>query len=93
MDDDEISAAFIGERVLACRDRLRGHPDERARYELTKHELAQRQWKYVQHCANARSTVIEETIARALTTGRRAPTSRFLPWPIHWPDAARRGDP
>ncbi|MFE3228497.1 GrpB family protein [Nocardia sp. NPDC059228] len=54
------------ERVLAFRDRLRTHAADRVHYEQTKRELAQRQWKYVQHYSNAKSAVIEEIIARAL---------------------------
>ncbi|MGW4352861.1 GrpB family protein [Nocardia sp. NPDC004582] len=61
----ELGAPEI-ERVLAFRDRLRTHDDERAYYERTKRELAQREWKYVQHYSNAKSDVIEEIIARAL---------------------------
>ncbi|MEU1208812.1 GrpB family protein [Nocardia sp. NPDC005825] len=59
-------AASEIERILAFRDRLRTHDDERARYERAKRELAQRRWKYVQHYANAKSDVIEEIVARAL---------------------------
>lgn len=59
-------AAVEIERILAFRDRLRTHDDERAHYERAKRELAQRRWKYVQHYANAKSDVIEEIIARAL---------------------------
>src|SRR5207244_4269247 len=35
------------------------------RYARTKHELAQRTWKYVQNYADAKSEVVEEIIARA----------------------------
>lgn len=61
------------ERVLAFRDRLRTHDDERAAYERTKRELAHRRWKYVQHYANAKSEVIEEILARALETSKSRP--------------------
>lgn len=54
------------ERVLAFRDWLRTHDDDRAHYERTKRELAQRDWKYVQHYANAKSAVVEEILNRAL---------------------------
>ena len=37
----------------------------RARYERTKRELAQRNWKYVQHYANAKSDIVEEILTRA----------------------------
>ncbi|HEY0698681.1 MAG TPA: GrpB family protein [Micromonospora sp.] len=54
------------DRMLAFRDRLRCHDDERERYERTKRELARRTWRHVQHYANAKSTVVEEIIRRAL---------------------------
>jgi GrpB-like predicted nucleotidyltransferase (UPF0157 family) len=60
--EDEI------ERVLAFRDWLRTHDDDRARYERTKRELAQRDWKYVQQYANAKSDIVEEILGRALGT-------------------------
>jgi GrpB-like predicted nucleotidyltransferase (UPF0157 family) len=53
-------------RMLAFRDHLRAHPDDRAYYERTKRQLAQRNWKYVQHYANAKSDVVEEILTRAL---------------------------
>ncbi|MFD8249301.1 GrpB family protein [Nocardia sp. NPDC059691] len=53
-------------RILAFRDWLRTHEDDRAYYERTKRELAQREWKFVQHYANAKSGVIEEILGRAL---------------------------
>ncbi|MFE7745258.1 GrpB family protein [Nocardia sp. NPDC057455] len=54
------------ERILTFRDRLRTHDDDRAYYERTKRALAQRDWKFVQHYANAKSEVIEEILGRAL---------------------------
>ncbi len=54
------------ERILAFRDWLRTHEDDRNYYERTKRELARREWKYVQHYANAKSEVIEEILGRAL---------------------------
>jgi GrpB-like predicted nucleotidyltransferase (UPF0157 family) len=54
------------ERILAFRDWLCSHDDDRMYYERTKRELAQRQWKYVQHYANAKSEVVEAILARAL---------------------------
>jgi len=54
------------ERVLAFRDRLRADQADRARYERAKRELAERDWKYVQNYADAKTAVIEEIIARAL---------------------------
>ncbi|WP_280372755.1 GrpB family protein [Nocardia abscessus] len=55
------------ERILAFRDRLRTHDSDREYYEQTKRELAQRDWKFVQHYANAKSAVIEEILGRALS--------------------------
>jgi GrpB-like predicted nucleotidyltransferase (UPF0157 family) len=52
-------------RMLLMRDWLRTHPDDRAFYERTKRELAQRQWKYVQNYADAKSEVVEAILARA----------------------------
>jgi GrpB-like predicted nucleotidyltransferase (UPF0157 family) len=54
------------ERMLAFRDRLRDHDDERLRYERAKRELAERRWKYVQDYADAKTEVVEAIIARAL---------------------------
>ncbi|WP_181721343.1 GrpB family protein [Nocardia gipuzkoensis] len=55
------------ERILAFRDRLRTHDSDREYYERTKRQLAQREWKFVQHYANAKSAVIEEILGRALS--------------------------
>ena len=54
------------ERMLAFRDRLRTHDDERRRYEEVKRDLAARHWTYVQHYADAKGEVVEAIIARAL---------------------------
>jgi GrpB-like predicted nucleotidyltransferase (UPF0157 family) len=40
-------------------------PEDRARYQRVKRELAQRDWTYVQQYADAKTEVIEEIIARA----------------------------
>ena len=53
-------------RMLGFRDHLRRHQADRRLYEQTKRELAQRQWKYTQHYADSKSTVVEEILARAL---------------------------
>jgi GrpB-like predicted nucleotidyltransferase (UPF0157 family) len=60
------------ERILAFRDWLRTHDDDRDHYANTKRELSKRDWKYVQHYANAKGEVVEEILARALSgrTGR-----------------------
>lgn len=52
-------------RMLAFRDRLRSHDDERRRYEEAKRELAAREWTYVQHYADAKNEVVEGIIAQA----------------------------
>jgi GrpB-like predicted nucleotidyltransferase (UPF0157 family) len=54
------------ERMLAFRDRLRTHDDERDRYLRTKRALAARHWVYVQDYADAKGEVVEAIIARAL---------------------------
>ena len=54
------------DRMLAFRDRLRTHDDERRRYEAVKRDLAARHWSYVQHSAAAKGEVVEGIIARAL---------------------------
>jgi len=53
-------------RMIAFRDRLRAHDDERQLYESTKRELATRDWTFVQDYANAKGEVVEAIIARAL---------------------------
>lgn len=53
------------ERMLLMRDWLRRHDDDRDLYERTKRELAQRDWKYVQNYADAKTAVVEEILARA----------------------------
>jgi GrpB-like predicted nucleotidyltransferase (UPF0157 family) len=59
------------ERMLLFRDWLRTHPDDRLLYEATKRELAQREWKYVQNYADAKSSVVAEIIARATQSGAK----------------------
>jgi GrpB-like predicted nucleotidyltransferase (UPF0157 family) len=54
------------ERMLAFRDWLRDHDDDRVLYERTKRELAARDWKYVQHYADAKTEVVAAIMARAL---------------------------
>ncbi|MFQ6395859.1 GrpB family protein [Nocardia sp. KC 131] len=54
------------ERILAFRDWLRTHDGDRTYYERIKRELAQQDWNFVQHYANAKSDVVEEILSRAL---------------------------
>jgi GrpB-like predicted nucleotidyltransferase (UPF0157 family) len=53
-------------RMLGFRDWLRTHADDRALYERTKRDLATRTWKHVQNYADAKTSVVEEILARAL---------------------------
>ena len=53
------------ERYLLFRERLRGHPEDRAHYQRAKRELAERDWTYVQEYADAKTEVVEGIIARA----------------------------
>ena len=53
------------QRMLAFRDRLRANRSDRERYERAKRELAERDWKYVQNYADAKTAVVEEIVARA----------------------------
>jgi GrpB-like predicted nucleotidyltransferase (UPF0157 family) len=53
------------ERMVAFRDWLRSHDQDRELYERTKQELAGREWKHVQHYADAKTTIVAEIIARA----------------------------
>jgi GrpB-like predicted nucleotidyltransferase (UPF0157 family) len=54
------------ERMIAFRDWLRSHDDDRQLYERTKRELAARNWKYVQHYADAKTDVVAAIMGRAL---------------------------
>ena len=56
-------------RMLLMRDWLRANPADRDLYERTKRDLAQREWKYVQNYADAKSAVVEEILARASAHG------------------------
>jgi GrpB-like predicted nucleotidyltransferase (UPF0157 family) len=53
------------ERMVALRDWLRTHDDDRELYARTKRELAAQEWKYVQNYADAKTEVIQEILARA----------------------------
>jgi GrpB-like predicted nucleotidyltransferase (UPF0157 family) len=54
-------------RMLAFRDWLRTHEEDRTRYAETKRELSKKEWRYVQNYADAKATVVEEILAKALT--------------------------
>jgi len=49
--------------MLLFRDHLRTNLADRELYEGTKRELANREWKYVQNYADAKTAVVEEIIA------------------------------
>ena len=53
------------DRLVAFRDWLRTHDEDRDLYLAAKRELAQREWKYVQNYADAKSAVVREIMARA----------------------------
>lgn len=57
------------DRMLLFRNWLRNNPSDRELYERTKCELASQDWKYTQNYADAKSTVVEEIIARARRNG------------------------
>ncbi len=54
------------ERALLFRDWLRSNASDRDLYARTKRELAQRDWKYVQNYADAKTDVVREILARAV---------------------------
>ena len=54
------------DRMLAFRDWLRTHDDDRQLYEETKRELAAQTWKYTQNYADAKTEIIQGILARAL---------------------------
>ena len=53
------------ERMIAFRERLRNHPEDRKLYEATKRKLSQQTWKYTQDYADAKSSVVREIMNRA----------------------------
>jgi GrpB-like predicted nucleotidyltransferase (UPF0157 family) len=53
------------DRMLLFRDWLRSVSTDRDLYARAKLDLAQQEWRYVQNYADAKSTIIEEIMARA----------------------------
>lgn len=53
-------------RMVAFRDWLRSHEEDRLLYQQTKQRLANQTWKYVQDYADAKSEVVAEIMSRAL---------------------------
>lgn len=78
------------DRMIGFRDWLRTHPEDRALYERTKRDLASRQWKYVQNYADAKTAVVEQTLARAKVASLRSEIRAFLG--VRNPEAPRRVD-
>src|SRR5215467_15208780 len=60
------------DRMLLFRDWLRNNGADREFYERTKRELAKRIWKYVQNYADAKTSVVEEIVARAHAATNRS---------------------
>ena len=58
------------ERMVAFRDWLCARDDDRELYLQSKRELAGREWKFVQNYADAKSAVVQEILARALSSSR-----------------------
>lgn len=59
------------DKMLMFRDWLRSNDADRELYERTKRELAKQTWKYVQNYADAKTTVVEEIVARARARAAR----------------------
>jgi GrpB-like predicted nucleotidyltransferase (UPF0157 family) len=53
------------DRMLLFRDWLRGNAADRELYAVKKGELAGREWKYLQQYADAKTSVVNEIMARA----------------------------
>jgi GrpB-like predicted nucleotidyltransferase (UPF0157 family) len=53
------------DKMLMFRDWLRSNDADRELYERIKRDLAKQTWKYVQNYADAKTTVVEEIVARA----------------------------
>jgi GrpB-like predicted nucleotidyltransferase (UPF0157 family) len=53
------------DRMLRFRDHLRTNEADRELYARTKRELAAREWKYVQHYADAKDAVVADIMSRA----------------------------
>ena len=58
------------DRMLLFRDRLRSCAADRELYQRTKRELAAARWAYVQDYADAKTSVVEDILARARDDGR-----------------------
>ncbi len=59
------------ERMILFRNHLRAHHGDRALYERTKRHLAAKEWRYVQHYADAKAAVVESILERASASRSR----------------------
>jgi GrpB-like predicted nucleotidyltransferase (UPF0157 family) len=59
--------------MLLFRDWLRSNEADRALYLKTKRDLAQREWKYTQNYADAKTSVVREIVARAESARSASP--------------------
>jgi GrpB-like predicted nucleotidyltransferase (UPF0157 family) len=59
------------DRMLLFRDWLRANDADRDAYLQVKRDLARRTWRHVQHYADAKTTIVEQIIARAARHQRR----------------------
>jgi GrpB-like predicted nucleotidyltransferase (UPF0157 family) len=59
------ASASETDRMLSFRDRLRTSDADRDHYAAVKRELAEREWRHVQHYADAKTAVVEQIMARA----------------------------
>jgi GrpB-like predicted nucleotidyltransferase (UPF0157 family) len=57
-------------RMLRFRDWLRADDDDRDYYAAAKRGLAGREWRHVQHYAEAKTAVVQEIMARADAAAR-----------------------
>jgi GrpB-like predicted nucleotidyltransferase (UPF0157 family) len=60
------------DRMLLFRDWLRNNDADREFYERAKRELAKRIWKYVQNYADAKTSIVDEIVARAHAATNRS---------------------
>jgi len=75
-------------RMRRFRDWLRNNEADRVLYERTKRDLAQQEWRYMQHYADAKTTVVEAIMARAMGAGPPSgPTGGFPVIPVAPPAA------
>lgn len=53
------------ERMLRFRDWLRSNESDREKYAQVKRSLAKNKWRHVQHYADAKTSIVQETMERA----------------------------